>query len=174
MKDKVIKDFFHDFENLTVSEAVFSDCRKYRYFLKRVWNENKPLITFCMLNPSTADAFKNDPTIERCERRAKEMDYGGIVIVNLFAFRSTNPKVLNKCKNPIGSLNDSFIKKALHDTQRFVCGWGNHGKILNRHKDVLDIIIKNKIEPLCLGQNKDGSPRHPLYVSYEMRLREYI
>lgn len=92
--------------------AVFSPCRTYRYGLWRIWNPGAPLLAFIMLNPSTADDVVNDPTVERCVRRAVSMGYGGLRVANIFALRSTDPTQLYVSVDPIGPDNDTAIIEA--------------------------------------------------------------
>jgi hypothetical protein len=98
---------------LGFSSAVFSDCQRYRYRLDRVWNPDSPPLAFGMLNPSTADHERNDPTIERCERRARALGFGSLVVWNLFAYRTTSPEILRKQTDPVGPQNNLFIHEVL-------------------------------------------------------------
>jgi hypothetical protein len=124
-----------------------------------------------MLNPSTADAINNDPTIERCQRRAMMNGYGGIIIANIFAYRSTDPRELKKVKNPVGLHNDLMILRAFSDCETVICGWGKHGSLWGRGEEVLRILTErlgnNRIRALKI--NKDGSPAHPLYIGYDVK-----
>jgi len=151
------------------SVAWFSPDNQYRFVLQRRWDEYKSMVNFLMLNPSTADAFKNDPTVERCQRRAKEMGFGGLIVTNLFAFRSTDPKGLYKAKDPIGMENDVAILTSAGECTLVVCGWGGHGKYLNRGAKVLDMLNTAKIKSWALRLTKSGQPGHPLYVPYECK-----
>jgi hypothetical protein len=153
--------------------AVFSECRGYRYTLWREWADG-PRIAFVMLNPSTADAEFNDPTVERCERRAERTGYGAIDVVNLFAWRSTDPKVLPYQSDPVGPANDDAIRNVARSASRVVVGWGNTWKkqtrwwatspTRGRDRAVLAILIDLGVPIYCLGINGDGSPKHPLYL----------
>ncbi len=151
--------------------AKFSPCEVYRYLLSICWDENKPKVNFLMLNPSTADEFANDPTVERCERRAKSMGYGGLIVTNLFALRSTDPTALYKTDDPVGPENEQFIAMAAAECVMTVCGWGKHANQVSSDwvGDVLGIIRAAGHEPHALAQNKDGSPKHPLYVGYDQK-----
>lgn len=149
------------------SGAVFSECGKYRYSLSRTWDYDKDIITFCLLNPSTADANKNDPTVERCERRAKALGFGGMIVINIFALRSTNPELLYNHPDPVGEHNDRFIREAIYNSEMVVCGWGKNGALLKRGPKVLEFIKSYNVVPFVLKLNKDKSPVHPLYVSYK-------
>lgn len=161
-----------------LSSAVFSDCQKYRYRLDRKWDETLPPLAFGMLNPSTADHERNDPTIERCERRARALGFGSLIVWNLFAFRATKPRVLREVSDPIGPQNDDFIFDALAEVKRrngtVVVGWGTHGDLLDRHSQVLKIAHSINVELCCLGTTSAGQPRHPLYVSYEREFSTWL
>jgi hypothetical protein len=145
--------------------AIFSPDRTYRYLLWRVWNESPP-IHFIMLNPSTADETKNDPTVERCERRAREWGYGGVIVTNIFAYCSTNPKKLSEVKDPVGPDNDGSILTAATLASCTICGWGEHGKLLNRGREVEELL--NDFLTYALKINQEGYPSHPLYLGYEL------
>ena len=154
-----------------VSSAIFSKCQRYRYRLDRLWDDTLPPLAFGMLNPSTADHERNDATIERCERRAKTMGFGRLIVWNLFAFRATDPRELKYQDDPVGPDNDEFIREALVETKdgggKIVVGWGTNGAILNRHTRVTEIAISIGAELYCLGTTAAGHPKHPLYVSYQ-------
>lgn len=150
--------------------AIFSSCQKYRYRLDRIWDDSLPPVAFGMLNPSTADHERNDPTIERCERRARVMGFGRLIVWNLFAFRATDPKALKQQTDPIGPDNDRFIREALVETRgrggKIIVGWGMHGNILNRQFRIVEIARNLSIQLFCLGVTSTGQPKHPLYVPY--------
>jgi hypothetical protein len=150
------------------SGAHFSPCAAWRYTLWREWRHDAPQVTFVMLNPSTADESKNDPTVERCERRARLAGYGRLEVVNIFALRSTDPAALYKHADPIGPGNDEAIAESVRTAQMVVCGWGSHGAYLNRGLAVLRLIRALGKVPHALRRNQDGSPGHPLYVPYEL------
>lgn len=153
------------------SNAVFSECRAYRYSLTRRWR-NGPLQTWIMLNPSTADEVVNDPTVERCQRRATSWGFGGIEVVNIFALRSTDPKVLRGHDDPIGVDNNAYILAAAMRSNMIVCGWGAHGTLQDRGKAVADLLKGYELNVLAL--TKAGQPRHPLYIGYDVRPTEWI
>lgn len=153
---------------LTDRSAVFSRCGRYRYVLRITWDQRRPILAFCMLNPSTADEVANDPTVERCERRARSWGYGGIVVVNLFAWRSTDPSVLADLDDPVGTDNDAAILKAAIECERFVCGWGNSGPVKPRADIILHAVRAAGVVPHALKINADGTPAHPLYLPYRL------
>jgi len=143
--------------------AVFSSCRTWRYALYRIWDESKPLLVVIGLNPSTADETLDDPTIRRCIRFARDWGYGGLVMLNLFAFRSTDPAGLRSTADPCGPENDQHLLKET-EGRRVLCSWGTHGSLLGRDSKVTAMLTKAGRELVCLGRTKDGYPRHPLYV----------
>lgn len=157
-----------------ISDAVLSPCEQYRYLLSRQWSENeKPTVLWIMLNPSTADANVDDATITRLIRRSMGGDYGRLLVCNLFAFRSTDPRRLTAdVSDPIGPWNNQFIRQALADANTVFCGWGNHGALWNRDKTVLRMARDAGHTPLCLGLTRTNQPRHPLYVGYDVRPME--
>jgi len=148
--------------------ARFSDCGQYRYALWRIWGEG-PLATFVMLNPSTADEATNDPTVERCERRARAMGFDGVRVANIFALRSTDPRVLYGHPDPVGPLNDAAIMEAVRDAGMVICAWGGHGNLHGRGQAVGDLLRQHGLDLHCLAVNADGTPQHPLYIGYEQR-----
>ena len=147
------------------SGATFSDCERYRYHLWRRW-EDGPSVAFLMLNPSTADADRNDPTIERCHRRAVSMGFGALEVVNIFAYRATDPKDLKKAKRPVGPLNDETLLETIQRTDMTVCAWGSHGDHKDRDKEVRQLIRDNRLDVTVLALTSKGQPRHPLYMPY--------
>ena len=145
--------------------ADFSSCRKYRYTLWRTWSSNKPKVMFLGLNPSTADEVKNDPTVTRCIKYAQKWGYGGMYMMNIFAFRTTYPVELKKAKNPIGPDNDKWIKLISNKVDLSVGACGNDGQYLNR-----SITIKQLVDNLhCLKINNSGEPAHPLYLKASLK-----
>ena len=154
---------------LVNKNAIFSDCRKYRYALSRTWNGKKKTILFIGLNPSTADEKIDDPTIRRCINYAQNWGYGSLLMVNLFAYRVTLPSELKNVKNPIGNDNDLHILELSKKADLTVAAWGNEGFLLNRDK-----VVKKLIPNLmCLKINKSGQPAHPLYQKKDLKLIKY-
>lgn len=146
--------------------AELSDCGKYRYALFRVWDINLPQVAFVGLNPSTADAELDDPTINKCVAYAKNWGFGSIVMLNLFAFRSTDPTQLYQQVDPVGSENHHYLAKYGLDVKIVVAAWGNHGVFLNRHQAVIEM-LKPKLNYLKL--NLTGQPAHPLYLKSDLK-----
>lgn len=152
--------------------ASFSPCGLYRYRLWRTWDSRNPPLVFCMLNPSTADAEQDDPTVARCSERARRLGHGGLEVVNLFALRSTDPKALYGHADPVGPENDSAILGAA-ERGKIVCAWGNHGRLRGRDKAVLKLLRAAGALAFALKISKDGHPSHPLYLSYDLRPEPY-
>jgi len=142
--------------------AEISNCGRYRYRLTRTWDASLPPVCWVMLNPSTADATHDDPTIKKCCKFARAWGHGGIVVVNLFAYRATDPKELRKAVEPIiGRDNDEHILAAT-EGRRIIAAWGTDGEIQGRDYEVVELLAGRRIE--CLGTTKGGHPRHPLYM----------
>ncbi|MDP3197352.1 DUF1643 domain-containing protein [Tabrizicola sp.] len=151
-----------------LSEAVYSDCERYRYLLTRVWGPG-PRALFLMLNPSTATEFQNDPTVERCERRARALGFGAFRVTNIFAYRATDPKVMRAVADPVGPDNDASILGSVGWADTIVCAWGNHGLHLDRGNQVAQLLRATGATLLHLGLTGQGQPRHPLYVGYDQQ-----
>lgn len=145
--------------------AAFSDCQRYRYRLWRRWRgaaQSKGDVNFIMLNPSTADADVDDPTIRRCEAFARLWGYGGVVVTNLFAWRATNPSELRDVTAPIGPQTDTVLLHAANNAALIVCAWGVHGALRYRAESVLTLLGGHALHSLRV--TKDGHPSHPLYL----------
>ena len=146
--------------------AEISDCGKYRYKLWRIWDKTKPFVTFLMLNPSTADANVDDPTIRRCIGFAKSWGYDGLLVCNLFAYRSTNPKELLLIDDPFGKKNDIYIQECIDRSEKVICAWGNSSilKKFDRNTKEHFSSIKSRMKIHYLELSKDNVPKHPLYL----------
>jgi hypothetical protein len=153
---------YHD-SGTSTSEACYSDCEAYRYSLTRTWCPEAPRMVFLMLNPSTADAFRNDPTVERCERRARSQGFGALRVVNLFAWRATDPAALKRAAAPIGPENDAAISDAAQWGNLLLAAWGVHGAQMGRGPAVVASLRARGFALHHLGCTKEG---HPLYVPY--------
>ncbi len=151
------------------SSAVYSPCDNYRYALTRTWDPAGRRVVYVMLNPSKATEIANDPTVERCERRARKLGYGAMRVCNVFAWRETDPKRLKAAEAPIGDDNDSQLAEAAHWADDVLCAWGVHGAHLGRADVVAEALAQAGKSLLCLGETKDAHPRHPLYVRYSQR-----
>lgn len=144
--------------------AIISDCGLYRYLLWRVWDTTKPIALWIMLNPSTADAEADDPTIRRCIGFARQWGMGGIRVANLYPFRSTKPADLWKAAVPEGYDNLTYIQRAVDPTGIVVAAWGAHGKE-NRVRGVRNLFAGLGLPLHALKMTKDGAPGHPLYIA---------
>ena len=149
------------------SSALFSGCGAYRYALTREWGAG-PRLNVVMLNPSTADETRNDPTVARCEARARGLGFGAFRVTNLFSFRATNPRDLKRADNPIGPKDDAVLEEAATWADLVLCGWGVHGAHLGRGAQVEARLRRVAGELYHLGLTKEGAPRHPLYVGYRV------
>ena len=149
----------------------------YRYSLIREWDvNNKKSVVFVLLNPSTADDEVEDQTTKVCIEFAKRWGYGSMRIVNLFAYRATDPKVLKQLKDydkMVGKRNNQFLMNALTEANRIVVAWGEHGKILNRYRDDALIELFSKFQLYCFRIIANNQPKHPLGVNYDTQLEEY-
>lgn len=145
--------------------ATFSRDRQYRYRLWRYWDRSRPPLLMIMLNPSTADEQRNDPTVERCERRARANGFGGLLVGNIFALRSTDPKALYGHPSPVGRGNDAAILAMAREAGQVVCAWGVHGALSARGRRVASRLLGEGLALGVLGLTRDGHPRHPLYMA---------
>lgn len=156
----------------TLPKAVFSEDRMYRYMLTRQWDNTKPYVAFVGLNPSIADENLDDPTIRRCIGYAKAWGMGGIIMVNLFAFRATDPKDMKAAKDPIGPENNRYLRNVIRDAHTVVAAWGNHGTYMGRGATVKKMYEAEQfagyIHLTCLELSKNGSPKHPLYLKKDL------
>ncbi len=159
-------------QKLFKERVIFDKTRQYRYVLLRILNENLPSITFIMLNPSIADANKDDPTIRRIKGFANMWGYGVVFILNLFAYRSTSPSKLKKVLDPIGPMNDFYLDLIAGASDKIIVAWGTNGELHNRANIVLDSLPKkNKL--FCLEKTKNGFPKHPLYTGKDIIPQSY-
>ena len=151
------------------SIALYSDCERYRYTLTRVWEPEGRTALFVMLNPSTATEVQNDPTVERCERRARVLGFGAFRVCNIFAWRETDPRKMIAAEDPVGPGNDAAIVEGCAWADRIVCAWGAHGEHLGRGQEV-ERLMRGTGKPLySLGLTQKGHPRHPLYIGYAIQ-----
>ena len=169
----------HHCEAGVSSVANYSDCERYRYSLTRVWNSDRPPAVFIMLNPSTATELANDPTVERCERRARKLGHGAFRVCNIFAWRSTDPRELARQSDPVGPDNDQAILEGCEWARQdpngmIVCAWGNHGSLLDRGRAVERLLRRTGAALHHLGLTATGHPRHPLYIGYARSLESWV
>lgn len=160
------------FGDLSERSAELSPDGIYRYTLTREWEDGR-CVAWLMFNPSTADAEQDDPTIRKCVGFSKRWGYGRLVVVNLFAIRSADPKAVRrygKVEHAIGPLNGYWMAEALSESREVICAWGcaqHHPAINHRISQVMETLKTYANLPLnCLGYRGDGHPRHPLMLAY--------
>lgn len=146
------------------SGALFSPCRRWRYLLWRRWDPDKDVCAFIGLNPSTADEMTDDPTVRRCIRYAKDWGYGSLWMLNAYAFRATDPKVMKaQGANALGPRNNEYIAAATRYAKVIVAAWGAHCDS-EREVDIWRLVTGAGKTLSALGWTKDGHPKHPLYL----------
>lgn len=150
--------------------ARFSPDRVYRYRLERHFPPfNKGIVTFILLNPSTADEEHDDPTIRRCIRYATDWGFTRLIVVNLFAFRATNPKAMRTARDPYGPENAVEITRAAQVADLVVAGWGAHGAYQNAGTNTIARLRHHGVDVYALALTKGGEPVHPLYQRADRR-----
>jgi hypothetical protein len=151
--------------------AVFDPTAQYRYWWSRRWDSARPVLNFLMLNPSTADAERSDPTVTRCLHFARAWGFGTLIVTNIFSYRSTDPRALRTVADPVGPENDAWIVQAADRANRVVVAWGTHGTLGGRQDQVLALLHDHPL--YALGQTHQGCPRHPLYVPRSVALQPF-
>lgn len=146
-------------------EAEFCSENKNRFVLKREWNKSNKKILFIMFNPSKANETKDDPTIRRLINFSKKFNYGGLIVGNLYTYISSNPNKIDRSQN-ISKKNIKILAKLINSVTDVVYAWGNNTDEPNILKQLVD-------RPMCLGKNKDGSPKHPLYLPSNSKLLKF-
>lgn len=154
-----------------------SEDRRFRYRLDRWWSTG-PRLVFVMLNPSTADADNDDPTIRRCMSFARRDGFAGITVLNLYPYRATDPRDLVDAEAAgIEIAGGDEASAAEYETlqagQSVVCAWGAHPLGARRGPVIIEMRHEIQFETMCLGRTKDGHPRHPLYVRGDQPLEVY-
>jgi hypothetical protein len=164
---------------LESASALFCPAGCHRYALTRLWGTG-PVVVFVMLNPSTADAFRLDPTVTRCRARAERAGAGGLLVLNAYGLRATDPTELRRHSDPVGADNDAVIRWLLADggplpVGPVIVGWGSDATLRRDRRDqrMLDLIGGLGHRPMCLKRTAGGYPQHPLYVSYRDQPHEY-
>ena len=142
----------------------------YRYSLIRNFNDAcGKRVAFVMLNPSTADGRKNDPTVRRCIDFAKQWGYNSLLVLNIFAYRATDPAQLKLVSDPVGPDNEKTFKRLLPTVDQVICAWGRHGEIaidgIPQGIRALHWIQSSGKTPMALKLTKNGHPSHPLYLN---------
>lgn len=160
------------------SNASLSLCEAFRYRLERIWGQNSEcILTFVMLNPSTADAERDDPTIRRCVAFAKREGYHGITIINLFSLRTKDPKVLKHGHTKNGIMQSHYVSTAMRRAYDrglgVVCAWGVHGGLQDADKQFVAYAKLIGVPLTCLGETKNGHPKHPLYLHRDTEFKPY-
>lgn len=168
------------FEHLeTEKGADFSPCRKWRYKLWRIWNKDKPYVAFCGLNPSKADENINDSTVRKCIKFAINWGFGGMYMMNAFAFRATLPMVMYEFAesggDPIGKGNNLALEEVFRGAGQVVLAWGNMIRLdRNRADFILDMLKRLNVAPYCFSITNQGQPQHPLYIRNTTTLIPYV
>lgn len=142
-------------------KTIFSPCRKYRYTLIRDLGEGNGQCSFICLNPSTADETRDDPTVRRCMNFARGWGYRTFCMLNLFAYRSTDPSVMKAQADPVGPENDKWIDEVVSKSDLVVAAWGNHGTFQFRE---IDVISRHRQKIHYLKMTSQHCPSHPLYL----------
>ena len=154
--------------------ASFDRRRIYRYRLWRQWDASRPTIGFVGLNPSTADHRTDDPTLRRLLSFSKAWGFGALELVNLYAYRATDPTELRTAQDPVGPRTDVFVRRMARTAETVVVCWGAPGAKGDRAEALLTWMARRGITPYCLGTNKDGSPKHPLYLPKSTERVPYV
>jgi hypothetical protein len=157
----------------TEKAALISPDELYRYWLSRLWDAKLPALVVAGLNPSTADGKKDDPTIRKCIGFAQRWGYGSLLMVNLFAYRATDPKAMMRVAEPVGPDNDQWLTSSVGG-RTVLCAWGKNGAHLNRAAAVYKLIAPVAGALYCLGTTNEGQPRHPLYVPYSRAPEPFV
>jgi len=165
--------------------AVLSNDGRYRYYLERHWNDlGSGTLGWVMLNPSTADALEDDPTIRRCRGFSEGLGYSGMVVCNLMAYRSTDPRLLpNDPELAEGPLRDSYLVRMALECDDIILAWGaGRPKAYTQERvtDTLDMLRRARSVTSipgcflhCLGTTKSRDPKHPLYLAADTPLEPW-
>ena len=154
----------------TGNQCEFSPCRIWRYTLRHSWmdifEKDERAIAWIALNPSTADENQLDPTLRRIRGYSMAWGYNTFYMLNLFAYRATDPKVMRRAADPVGPENDDWILKIAAKTDLVMCAWGRHGLFNNRQDRVLELLKGRNLR--YLEKTGDGIPKHPLYLKSDL------
>ena len=151
--------------------ARFSSCRRWRYLLWRRWDAARPVANFLMLNPSTADEVRLDPSCTRARVFAERWGFGALIVTNIFAWRATDPREMKAAREPVGRANDRAIVRAACEAELVLCAWGNHGAHRERSVRVLELLRGAGVELHALRFTGAGEPAHPLYLRATLKPR---
>ena len=159
----------------TGNTCVFSPCRTWRYTLRHTWMDvfdtEERAIVWIGLNPSTADENQLDPTLRRIRGYSKAWGYNTFYMLNIFAFRATDPRNMRQATDPIGPENDRWILETAQSTTRIMCAWGRNGTYLNRQHAVVALLKDSGL--YYLEKTKDGIPKHPLYLKASLQPKAF-
>ncbi len=158
----------------SASGASFSRDRRWRYLLWRRWDAGKPAANFLMLNPSTADEVRLDPSCSRARDYAERWGYGALIVTNLFGWRATKPLQLIAAGDPMGRGNDAAILAAAREAAIVVCAWGNHGAYRGRSAEAVQMLRKACVPLHALRVNRGGEPAHPLYLPSDLKPKTWV
>jgi hypothetical protein len=150
----------------------FSPCKKYRLQLWRLWDDQLPIIMFLMLNPSSADAHNDDPTIRRCVNFTKNWGYGGFYIGNLYPLISSKPKLLLESLSVSHSENKLNLDEMAEKCDKIICSWGNF-EIVKKLGIPNDFLVDYKNKLYYISKSKNETPKHPLYLKSSLKLKKY-
>lgn len=163
------------------SDAALSPCRHYRWWLRRQWQPRLPPLVFIGLNPSRADAERDDPTLRRIVGFARQWGFGSVTVLNLFARISPSPALLRRAADPVGTDNDRWLQRALDRRAAIWLGWGNQGAWRGRDRQLLELMRQGLVGEshresrlFCLGLTAQGQPRHPLYAAAALPLQRLV
>lgn len=148
--------------------TIFTRNRRHRFTLHRELPGQRGRCVFICLNPSTADATTDDPTVRRIKRYATEWNFSELYVLNIFSLRSTDPAALYRARTPNHPDNDKWIDRVCQHADLVVCAWGTHGSLLDRDQDVYGI-LRFCGGTYSLRDTKDGFPSHPLYLPANLR-----
>lgn len=155
------------------SSALIDPTGHYRYQLRRRWEPGNAVVAFIMLNPSTADSSKDDPTLRRCITFAQDWGFNALVVANLYALRTPNPDVLQGHPCPIGPDNDAHLRRVMLQCRCLVAAWGSHPMAKPRVPALISLLPETR-SIMCLGYTSDNYPRHPLYMPRGTRPQPFL
>ena len=153
--------------------AVFSQCQQYRYQLREIWDESKPLVMWLLMNPSVACIDYADPTLIRTGKFARSWDFGGQLVANVHAYRATDKNRLLEVKDPVGPKNDEMILKMANEAKTIVLAFGQPPKMLRSRGQDLITLLQHHSGLSYLRLSQDGTPSHPLYLPSDLTPQPY-
>jgi hypothetical protein len=154
--------------------AVFSDCQRYRYQLREVWDPSAPLVLWLLMNPSVACTEYSDPTLRRTGQFARAWGYGGQLVGNVHAYRATNKNRLLEVDDPVGPDNDGMILEMAAEAERVVLAYGQPPKALRHRGEALVHLLRHHPDLCHLRLAQDGTPVHPLYLPATLRPKRHV